>query len=107
MNSTPLRQRALRIAAITMGVVGLGLLVLMVATDLLVARNLTAGIDDRLRDQMNRPVASAPVSPLEVATDDEFAEPVLRWTVAPGGTVPTAEPGTPPLPSGLATLTGY
>ena len=107
MNSSPLRQRALRIAAISMAVVGLALVVLMLATDLLVARNLTAGIDDRLRDQMNRSAAAALVTPLEVAVDDEFAEPVLRWSVAPGGVSPTTEPGTPPLPAAVANLTGY
>jgi two-component system sensor histidine kinase CiaH len=107
MNSSPLRQRALRIAAISMAVVGLVLIVLMLATDLLVARNLTAGIDDRLRDQMSRAAAAALVAPFEVAVDDEFAEPVLRWSIAPGGASITTEPGTPPLPAAVANLTGY
>ena len=40
MTSRPLRRRAVRIAAISMALVGLLLLVVMTATDLLVARNL-------------------------------------------------------------------
>lgn len=107
MRSRWLRQRAVRIAAISMGVVGLLLLLLMTATDLLVARNLTAGIDDRLRDELNRPAASPVVASGEAVAEHDFSAPVLRWSVNPRGSVTAAEPGTPPLPASLARLAGY
>src|ERR1035437_7961055 len=86
MRSHPLRRRAVRIAAISMAVVGLLLVLLMTATDLLVARNLTAGVDDRLRDQLNRPAPSSKVAG-ESASDTDFSEPVLRWSVGSTGAV--------------------
>ena len=88
-----------------MAVVGLLLILLMTATDLLVARNLTAGIDDRLRDELNRPAVSPLVSG-EASAEHDFSAPVLRWTVSPRGSVTAADPGTPPCRL-LTTLSGY
>lgn len=106
MRSHPLRRRAVRIAAISMAVVGLLLVLLMTATDLLVARNLTAGVDDRLRDQLNRPAPSSKVAG-ESTSDTDFSEPVLRWSVGSTGAVTATDPATPSLPAALATLSGY
>jgi signal transduction histidine kinase len=107
MRSRWLRQRAVRIAAISMAVVGLLLILLMTATDLLVARNLTAGIDDRLRDELNRPAASPLAASGEASAEHDFSAPVLRWSVSPRGSVTAADPGTPPLPAALIHLSGY
>jgi two-component system, OmpR family, sensor histidine kinase CiaH len=108
MTSRPLRRRAVRIAAISMAVVGLLLFVVMTATDLLVARNLTAGVDDRLRDQLNRAAPSVvAVAPAGGGAEQDFSEPVLRWSIAPHGSVIATESGTPPLPATLANLSGY
>jgi two-component system, OmpR family, sensor histidine kinase CiaH len=107
MRSRWLRQRAVRIAAISMAVVGLLLILLMTATDLLVARNLTAGIDDRLRDELNRPAASPAVASGEAVAEHDFSAPVLRWSVTPQGSVTATDPGTPPLPAALTRLSGY
>ena len=105
MSSVPLRRRAVRIAAVSMAVVGLIFVVLMVVVDLVVARNLTAGVDDRLHDQLSRPVAVTAVAP-ESGSEQDFSEPVLRWTVSPTGSVSTAGSTTPPLPAALAAVTG-
>jgi signal transduction histidine kinase len=107
MSSRPLRGRARRIAAISMAVVGLLLVLLMTATDLLVARNLTAGVDDRLRDQLSRPVPLAIVAPGEAPAERDFSEPVLRWSVDAHGSVTATDSGTPPLPATLTDFSGY
>jgi signal transduction histidine kinase len=107
MTSRPLRRRALRIAGFSMAMVGLLLLVVMTATDLLVARNLTAGVDDRLRDQLNRPPPVIVAGPVERGAEPDFSEPVLRWSVDPHGLVAATATGTPPLPATLADLSGY
>jgi two-component system sensor histidine kinase CiaH len=107
MTSRPLRRRAVRIAAISMAVVGLLLFVVMTATDLLVARNLTAGVDDRLRDQLNRAAPSVVAAPADGGAEQDFSEPVLRWSIAPHGSAIATESGTPPLPATLANLSGY
>lgn len=109
MSSRPVRRRAARIAAISMAVVGFLLLLVMTATDLLVARNLTAGVDDRLRDQLNRPAPSlvAPLADAGAGAEQDFSEPVLRWSIDPHGSVTATETGTPPLPATLAGLSGY
>ncbi len=107
MSSRPLRRRAVRIAAISMAVVGLLLVLLMTATDLLVARNLTAGVDDRLRDQLNRPASPTALVPSEAIAEQGFSEPVLRWSVDPHGSVTATDAGTPALPATLVSLSGY
>jgi signal transduction histidine kinase len=107
LRSRPLRRRALRIAAISMAVVGLLLLVVMTAVDLLVARNLTAGVDDRLRDQLSRSALAVVVAPADAGAEEDFAEPVLRWSVDPNGAVTATATGTPSLPANLAGLSGY
>jgi hypothetical protein len=107
MSSRPLRRRAVRIAAISMAVVGLLLVLLMTATDLLVARNLTAGVDDRLRDQLNRPASPTALVPSEAIAEQDFSEPVLRWSVDPHGSVTATDAGTPALPATLVSLSGY
>ncbi|PZR79684.1 MAG: hypothetical protein DLM65_10075 [Candidatus Aeolococcus gillhamiae] len=104
--SRPLRRRALRTATISMAVVGLLLVVLLTATDLLVARNLTAGVDDRLRDQLTRTESTALPLQADASAEQDFAEPVLRWSIDPRGTV-SAESGTPTLPTQFEAISGY
>ncbi|MDQ2960690.1 MAG: HAMP domain-containing histidine kinase [Candidatus Dormibacteraeota bacterium] len=104
--SRPLRRRALRTATISMAAVGLLLLVLLTATDLLVARNLTAGVDDRLRDQLTRAEAAPPAVIADSGVEGDFAEPVLRWTIDAHSAV-TTESGSPSLPASLAGTTGF
>jgi two-component system sensor histidine kinase CiaH len=107
VTSRPLRRRAVRIAAISMAVVGVLLFVVMTATDLLVARNLTAGVDDRLRDQLNRAAPSVVAASANGGVEQDFSEPVLRWSIDPHGSVFATESGTPPLPATLAKLSGF
>jgi signal transduction histidine kinase len=107
MTSRPLRRRAVRIAAISMALVGLLLLVVLTATDLLVARNLTAGVDDRLRDQLSRPGPSVVTVTADGGAEQGFSEPVLRWSVDAHGVVSATGVGTPALPASLADLSGY
>jgi signal transduction histidine kinase len=103
--SKPLRHRALRTALLSTAVVGIVLVVLVAAIDIIVARNLTAGIDDRLRDQLNQP-AHTNLLPAVRQADQDFDAPVLHWRVESNGTV-SSDSGAPALPASLLTLSGF
>jgi signal transduction histidine kinase len=99
-----LRRRAFRVALIsTAAVFGLMVVVLAV-TDVVVSRNLTAGIDDHLRDRMNRPLLPIQRSLSSETTDGDFDEPVLEWLVTPQRIVQT-DPTVPALPGNLQNVT--
>lgn len=98
------RREALRTAALATLLVLAALVVLVVITDVLVARNLTSEIDNRVLDTLNHslhgPGDGGASSPLAVEPDHDYDEPVLRWYVAPGGVLLSA-PDTPALPPSL------
>ncbi|MHB8717770.1 MAG: sensor histidine kinase [Candidatus Dormibacteria bacterium] len=107
MTPTSVRRRALRIAAISTALVAAILAVLVTTTDLLVVRNLTAGVQDRLRDQLTAGTPAPAAVFTEGSAEHDFSEPVLRWSVAASGHVSAAEAGSPSLPDSLRSLTGY
>jgi len=99
-----LRRRAFRVALISTAAV-FGLMVVALAvTDVVVSRNLTAGIDDQLRERMNRPLLPIQRSLSSETTDGDFDEPVLEWLVTPQRIVQT-DPTVPALPSNLQSAT--
>lgn len=100
----PLRRRALRVALITTGAVFGLMIVVLAITDIVVARNLTAGVDDQLQERMNRPVLPVEHSLSGETADDGFDEPVLEWLVTPQRIVQT-DPTFPSLPAGMESVT--
>ena len=99
-----LHRNALRTAALSTLVVAVVLVVLMAGVDVLFSRNLTAGVDDQLRDQLGRPIASGVFS--SHGGDTDYDEPTLHWIVGRDGNVQAAI-GTPALPQSLRSLTGF
>ena len=102
--SRPLRRRALRVALITTGAVFGLMIVVLAITDIVVARNLTAGIDDRLHERMNSPLLPVAHSLSGEAADGDFDEPVLEWIVTSQRIVQT-DSTVPSLPTGMQTVT--
>ncbi len=99
--SSPLNRHALRTAAAAAALVALALAAVLAATDLLVAHNLTASVDQRLGqwlDAVARSTGTGLIS--EGAPDSDFDEPLLTWQAPPGdGCRPVGT--APPLPAAL------
>ena len=102
--SRPLRRRALRVAVTATATVGALLVVVLAATYFVVARNLTAGVDDQLRERMNSPLLPVEGSLSGETADGDFDEPALEWLVTPQKIVTTA-PNVPTLPLDMREVT--
>ena len=83
--SRSLRRHTLRTAAAAAAVVGFGVAVLLTATDLFVAHNLTAAVDQRLEARLGAIAAHPPSTLSEPAPDSDFDEPLLTWVSEPNG----------------------
>ena len=93
-----LRRHTWRTATIAAFLVGVGLAVFLSATDLLVAHNLTAAVDQRLEQRIGDLIRHPPPIIDEAAPDSDFDEPLLTWVTPalgrchPAGTAPTLAP---------------
>jgi signal transduction histidine kinase len=78
------RRAALRVALVATGLVFIAYVVIAGAVMMIVTRNLTASVDDRLRGYISTMVSgqSPPAS-----TGPVYQEPLLRWVVVPSGDV--------------------
>ena len=81
-----LRRHTWRTAAIAAAIVGTGLAVFLTATDLLVAHNLTAAVDQRLEQRIADLTRNPPPVIVEAAPDNDFDEPLLTWVAPTEGT---------------------
>jgi signal transduction histidine kinase len=100
-----LRRHALPTALLSTAVAALGLAALLTATDLIVAHNLTAAVDQRLSSWVGQLQATDQRFPTEAAPDSDFDEPLLTWVTGPGGGC-QAMGTAPALPSTLCTTGG-
>ena len=99
-----LQRHTWRTAAIAAALVGVGLAVFLTATDLLVAHNLTAAVDQRLEQRIGELVRHPPPIIDEAAPDNDFDEPLLTWVTPANG--PCRPVGAaPPLTSRLCAVT--
>lgn len=76
------RGASLRVALIATALVLVAYVVIAGAVLMIVTRNLTAAVDDRLRGYLNGTPASADAFP---STGPGYQQPLLRWVVLPGG----------------------
>ncbi len=98
-----LRRHTWRTAAVAAALAGVGLAVFLTATDLLVAHNLTAAVDQRLGQRIGDLISHPPTF-AEAASDNDFDEPLLTWVTPLNG--PCHPIGAaPPLPPGLCSAT--
>ena len=93
----------MRTAAAAAAVVGFGIAVLLTATDLLVAHDLTAAVDQRLEARIVTLVAHPPSRLSEAAPDTDFDEPLLTWASEPNGLCRPVG-AAPALPSSLCAV---
>jgi hypothetical protein len=99
-----LRRHTWRTATIAAALVGVGLAVFLTATDLLVAHNLTAAVDQRLEQRIGELIQHPPPIIAEAAADNDFDEPLLTWVTPVSG--PCRPIGTaPPLTPSLCSVT--
>ena len=80
-----LRRHTWRTAAIAAALVGIGLAVFLTATDLLVAHNLTAAVDQRLQQRIADLTRHPPPGIAEAVPDNDFDEPLLTWVASKDG----------------------
>jgi signal transduction histidine kinase len=99
-----LRRHTVRTATIAAAMVGVGVAAVLVATDLLVAHNLTAAVDQRLEQRIGDVVRHPPSTITEAAPDNDFDEPLLTWVTPVGGHCSPIG-AAPLLPSSLCSTT--
>jgi signal transduction histidine kinase len=75
----------MRTATIAAAMIGVGVAAVLVATDLLVAHNLTAAVDQRLEQRIGDVVRHPPSTITEAAPDNDFDAPLLTWVIPAGG----------------------
>jgi signal transduction histidine kinase len=95
-----LRRHTWRTATIAAALVAVGLAVVLSATDLLVAHNLTVAVDQRLEQRIGDLIRHPPPIIAEAAPDNDFDEPLLTWVTPANGAchaIGTAPPLTPSL----------
>jgi len=103
------RRASIRVALAATGLVAIAYLLVAVAVVMIVTRNLTAQVDDRLHDVLAR----VPQEPFPGGTghfepppgDRPFGPVLLVWTVKADGTI-IADDSNPDLPASLARVTG-
>jgi signal transduction histidine kinase len=99
-----LRRHTWRTATIAAALAGIGFAVFLIATDFLVAHNLTAAVDQRLDQRIGELVQHPPPIIDEAAPDYDFDEPLLTWvTAADGSCRPIGD--APQLTPSLCTVT--
>ncbi len=79
-----LRRHALPTALVSVAVAALGLGALLTTTDLIVAHNLTASVDQRLSSWVSQLQSEDQSAHGEPAPDRDFDEPLLTWIASPG-----------------------
>jgi signal transduction histidine kinase len=105
MRSALFRRRALRTATVAVGLVAVILAAVLTATDILVQRSLSEGVNQRLEEGLDRiDLATLAVPRHSALPDRDFDEPILAWLIrADGTTVSTT--GAPDLPRSLRVVT--
>jgi signal transduction histidine kinase len=82
-----MRRASLRIALIATGLVFIAYVVVAGAVMLIVARNLTTAVDDRLRSYLGQITGQSPPANGFPSYGPAYEQPLLIWVVAPEGTV--------------------
>jgi signal transduction histidine kinase len=101
-----MRRATVRIALIATGLVFMAYVVIAGAVMLIVARNLTTAVDDRLRGYLGLITGLPPPANGFPSTGPAYEQPLLIWVVTPEGTVLPVYPQGQPKPSTTESLPG-